>query len=82
MFQINLSNQAKKDLRKIAKVYLPKITASIDALSRDPFLGEKMSGNYVGYYRIKIPPIRIIYSIDFVNKIILIKAVGQRQGVY
>ncbi|OGE42333.1 hypothetical protein A3B45_02165 [Candidatus Daviesbacteria bacterium RIFCSPLOWO2_01_FULL_39_12] len=82
MFQIKLSNHAKKDLKKIDRIYLPKITQSINSLSENPFLGEKMAGEYKGSYRIKIPPVRIIYSVSLENKTITIKAIGQRQGVY
>lgn len=82
MFQIKLSNHAKKDLKKIDRIYLPKITQSINSLSKNPFLGEKMTGEYKGSYRIKIPPVRVIYSIDLEYKIILIKAIGQRQRIY
>lgn len=82
MFQISLSNQARKDLKRIDKRYLPKISQSIDLLSTNPFLGEKMSGNFLGSYRIKIPPIRIVYTPNFDNKSIIIRAIGQRQGIY
>jgi addiction module RelE/StbE family toxin len=82
MFQIKLSNQARKDLKKVAKIYLPKITATINALALNPFLGEKMSGDFKGSYRVKIPPVRIVYTPDFTNKTITIRAMGQRQGVY
>jgi len=33
-------------------------------------------------YKIKIPPLRIIYTPDFKNKIIWIKAIGFREGIY
>jgi mRNA-degrading endonuclease RelE of RelBE toxin-antitoxin system len=41
-----------------------------------------MSGEYNGSYRIKIPPIRIIYLPDFKNKIIWVRAIGFRGDVY
>lgn len=82
MFQIKLSNRAKKDLKKLDKRFLDKISKSIDILVTNPFLGEKMSGEYAGSYRVKIPPIRIIYSVDFENETVLIKTVGHRGGIY
>lgn len=82
MFRVKLTHRAEKDLKKLDKRYFLKVSQSIDLLSTNPFLGEKMGGEYKGSYRIKIPPIRIIYIPDIINKTILIKAIGHRQGVY
>lgn len=82
MYQVRLLNQSKKDLKRIDKRFLTKIYYSIGELSKNPFLGEKMLGKYPGLYRIKIPPIRIVYKIDHINKIIWVHAIGHRQGIY
>ena len=82
MLQIKLSNQARKSLKKLDKNYLIKISRSIDLLTTNPFLGEKMAGNFQDCYRIKIPPVRIIYILDLKNKVIIIRAIGHRQGIY
>lgn len=82
MFQVILTKRAEKDLKKIAKIYHTKIGKSIDLLASNPFLGEKMTGDFEGSYRIKIPPIRIVYVPDLENKIIQIKLIGQREGIY
>lgn len=82
MYQIKLSNQAKKDLKKLSKIYLPKVSHSIGLLTKNPFLGEKMSGDFQGSYRIKIPPVRIIYRPDLKTKTIWIRAIGHRGYIY
>jgi mRNA-degrading endonuclease RelE of RelBE toxin-antitoxin system len=82
MFQIVLSSQARKSLKKLDKVYRPKVVKSIDALAFNPFLGEKMEGELKLYYRVKIPPLRIIYQPDFKNRIIYIRAIGFRGDIY
>jgi len=51
-------------------------------LKIEPFLGEKMMGEFKNSYRIKIPPLRIIYTPDFKNKIIWVRAIGFRGEVY
>ena len=51
-------------------------------LRDNPLLGEKMAGVFAGSYRIKIPPVRIIYMPDMKNKIIWIRAIGHRGDVY
>jgi len=82
MFQVRLSNRAKKELRRLDKRYYSKVSAFIDLLEENPFLGEKMAGEFKSSYRIKIPLLRIIYTPDFKNKIIWIKAIGFRGGIY
>ena len=82
MFQIKLNNRATKELRRLDKRYFLKVSTFIDLLKENPLLGEKMAGEFQGSYRIKIPPLRIIYTPDFKNKIIWIKAIGFRGGIY
>lgn len=82
MYQIKLLNRAEKDLKKLDKIYLSKVSKAVDILALNPFLGEKMSGEFEGSYRIKIPPVRVIYTPDLKNKIIWVRAIGQRQGIY
>ena len=82
MYQVTLSNHAEKELKKLASNYQPKVTGIINSLSENPFLGEKMGGAFQGWYRVKIPPIRIIYTADFKNKVILIRAIGHSGDIY
>lgn len=82
MHLIFLENKAKKDLKKLDKRHKIKVSDFIDKLQYNPFLGEKMAGEYSGLYRIKIPPLRIIYFPDFKKNIIWIRAIGFRGDVY
>ncbi|MBU1031515.1 type II toxin-antitoxin system RelE/ParE family toxin [Patescibacteria group bacterium] len=82
MYQVNLLNQAKKDLKKLDPRFQQKVILSLRLLKSKPFLGEKMAGEFKGSYRIKIPPIRIVYTPDLHKKIIWIRAIAHRQGVY
>lgn len=82
MFQVFLSNRARKELRKLDKIDRLKIAKYIDLLPNNPFLGQKMEGELKDSYKIKIPPLRIIYTPDLKNKIIWIKALGFRGGIY
>ena len=82
VYQVNLPSRVRKDLKKLDSRFQRKIILSLRLLQRNPFLGEKMSGEFNGSYRIKIPPIRIIYTPDLKNKIVWIRAIGHRQGIY
>lgn len=82
MYQVNLLNSARKGLKKLDKRFQEKVILSLRLLKTDPFLGEKMSGDFRDSYRIKFYPIRIIYNVDLKNKIITVRAIGHRQGIY
>lgn len=82
MYQTKLTKRVRKELKRLDKRYLPKVFQLIGLLETDPFLGEKMSGDRKASFRIKVPPLRIIYTPDFKNKKILIEAIGHRGDVY
>ncbi|MGB9681220.1 MAG: type II toxin-antitoxin system RelE family toxin [Minisyncoccia bacterium] len=82
MYQVVLLNSAKKDLKKLDKKFQKKAIVFLRMLKTDPLLGVKLSGELQGFYKIKIPPLRIVYTPDFEKKIIWVKAIGFRGGVY
>lgn len=82
MYQVNLLNSAKKDLKKLNQRFQQKTLSVLRLLKTNPFLGQKMAGQFRGWYRIKIPPLRIIYTPDTKKKIIWVRAIGFRGGVY
>ncbi len=82
MYQVILHNQAKKDLKKIDRRFAEKVTGCLHLLEDNPLLGEKMGGEFANSYRIKIPPLRIIYTPDHKTKMIWVRVIQQRQGAY
>ncbi|MBI4244936.1 MAG: type II toxin-antitoxin system RelE/ParE family toxin [Planctomycetes bacterium] len=82
MYRIILANRAIKELRRLDKISLAKAARHIESLKSNPLLGEKMAGPFEGSYRIKIPPLRIIYTPDAKSKTIYIRAIGYRGDVY
>lgn len=82
MYLVFLENRAKKELRKLDKNIQEKILKNLHLLENNPFLGSKMHGEFKGYYRVKIPPLRIIYLPDIKNKLIKVRAIGFRGDIY
>jgi mRNA-degrading endonuclease RelE of RelBE toxin-antitoxin system len=82
MYQVNLSKQAQKSLKRLDKRFQKKVVFTLQLLKDNPILGEKMIGPFKGSYRIKIPPVRIIYTPDFKRKIVWIRAIGHRGRIY
>lgn len=82
MYLVFLENRAKKELKKLDKNFQEKVLKYLHFLETNPFLGRKMQGKYQGFYRIKTPPLRIIYFPDLKNKIIRVRAIGFRGDIY
>lgn len=59
-----------------------RVETALGELSRYPFQGKKLQGEYQGYYSIRVWPYRIIYAIMPSLQLVIIVRVGHRQGVY
>ncbi|MBW6432100.1 type II toxin-antitoxin system RelE/ParE family toxin [Patescibacteria group bacterium] len=82
-FEIIISDQAKKSLKKIDSRYHKKIKQKIIALSVDPFsVGKKLDGRYSGLYSLRAWPYRIIYSVIKNKLVVTVIEIEHRQEVY
>ena len=81
-YNILIKPSAVKELKKIPKKELKKITERIQALSSDPRPpgSEKLAAQNA--YRIRQGTYRIIYTIEDDQLIILIIKVGHRRDIY
>ena len=81
-YKIFLARKAAKDLKSLGTIYQPRVLKVIEELASNPMMGVKLKGQLEGLYKVKIPPIRVIYKLDVPNKIVLIVTIGHRQGFY
>lgn len=81
-YEVILEKRARKELNKIPEKDRVKITRIFDVISKNPFLGKKLSGELLGQYAIRAWPYRIIYEINKKELVVLVIGVGHRQGVY
>lgn len=81
-YKIKIKPSAVKELNKISKKDLEKVSKKISALSSDPRPPgcEKLSGDEK--YRIRQGNYRIVYSIEDDILIIVIVKVGHRRDIY
>ena len=82
MYQVIVPERVRKNLNKIPETFRHKIIITFSILSSNPFIGKKMRGEYDEHYTYRIWPYRIIYEIKKKKLIVLIVAVGHRQGIY
>lgn len=78
VFTVWIPKSVQKDLLRIPAPWVERIQKSIDNLSSDPFMGEKMSGKLEDYRKIRVWPYRIIYRVEKSSKNIYISEVGHR----
>jgi len=81
-FKVIVSNEARKNFRKIPQPWKKKISLYLDMLSFDPHIGKKLEGRYKNCYSIRVWPYRIIYTIKRKELIIEVIEIGSRGRAY
>lgn len=82
---LELSDEARKQLRKIGHAPAARIIAGlkkIAQLENPRSRGKAMSGNYAGYWRFRFDDFRAIVRIEDGRLVIIVIAVGHRREVY
>ncbi len=82
-YRIEIKKSAEKDIRKIPKSYIKKITASITELAGNPYPAScKKIKSSDSLYRIRISDFRVIYEVLNNDRIIMIHYIRHRKDVY
>lgn len=82
MYQIKITAQAKKELKKIKNNYYEGINFAFEEIRENPFLGKPLLRELFGKYSYRVGPYRIIYIIDKKDKLIKVLTAGHRSSVY
>ncbi len=82
MYQVNLSNQAAKELKKLPKSTLNDIILKIEELKSNPRPINCKILKDRDAYRIRIGNYRVIYNINDNILMILVIAIGHRKDIY
>ncbi len=81
-YQLKVKPRVEKELKKLPKDIYYKILSAFTVLSRNPYIGKKMWGEYDGCYNYRVWPYRIIYEIHKKELVVLVIRIGHRQGIY
>ena len=85
MFSLKFSNRAAKSVKRLEQKSKDRIEKKTKELQENPFPSEAVRvEKYKDYkvFRIRVGQFRILYSVDFKERFILIIDVGKREGVY
>lgn len=83
MYKLSIKKSALKELSKLARPYQEKIDSIIKSLAANPHphKSKKLEGKR-DEFRLKLPPYRILYSVNNKTKIITVYAIKHRKDVY
>lgn len=81
-FQVRIKPRAQKEFDNLERKDRIRVSAILLDISRDPFSGKKLEGEFGGCYAIRVWPIRIIYQIYKKELLVLVIRIRHRQGSY
>lgn len=82
MYTVFLRPPARKQLRKLPHEHQVRVTEALKFLAAEPFAGKKMRGDLQDRYTLRVWPYRIIYAVHKKEILVIVLAIGHRQGVY
>ena len=86
MFEVIVSNSARKSVKNAPREIRFKIAELLDVLENEPIPVEKydikkMKG-LPNTYRIRVGAYRVVYKVDFKEKLVVIVKIDTREKVY
>lgn len=82
IFQVDMGGEARVILRQFSPLRKQKIKECLRAIAKNPYLGKALQENLNGYRTFRVGSFRIVYSINFPQKIVNIVAIGPRESIY
>ena len=82
-YKVLIKKSALKDLQAVSKPDQKRLLGAIEgSLSKDPYQGKALSGEFKGLYRWRSGKFRIVYEIQQEVLIVLVLRIGHRKDVY
>jgi mRNA interferase RelE/StbE len=82
MYKVEISPQARRELRKLKIRYRLSISTIIDDLKENPFMGKPLSRDFLGRYSYRVGVCRIIYRVNVREKLVEVITAGHRSVIY
>lgn len=78
----HLTRKADKSLDRLPEHIQKKMIHVFDVLQENPLAGAKLTGEYSGYYKIRVGDYRIVYRFRQDISTVEVVKIEHRQGVY
>ncbi len=82
MFEVVLSNQASKFIKKADKILAKRLIEKLESLKSNPINHDSKKIIWKDIFRIRIGDYRILYTIKYDSNKILIDKIDKRSRVY
>jgi len=84
MFDVNYSNQAAKFLKSSEKVVAARLIKKIEELQKEPIIHDSklIVGSKEKLFRVRVGDYRILYEVDYTNKMVGIVRINKRARAY
>lgn len=82
MYRLVISPKAQKELKKLKKTDELPVKLALEEVREDPLLGKPLEKDLTGRFSCRFGSYRIIYRINFRDKIVEILSAGHRSVVY
>jgi mRNA interferase RelE/StbE len=82
-FEVRIKKSALKDLQGLTKEDQERVLDDLESkLSKDPYKGKTLSGEFKGLHRWRAGRFRIIYEIQQQQLVVLVLRIGHRKDIY
>jgi len=81
MAELRFTRRSLRDIRKLPRDVQRRIEIALDALIEDPRTGDRLHGDWEGYWKLRAGDYRIIYRIANTDTIV-IQYVRHRREAY
>jgi mRNA interferase RelE/StbE len=82
MYSVNLDKKAEAFIEKLDKSEQERILDKLIDLEDNPELGKPLTGNFAGFWSLRIGKFRALYKIFNDKLIILVLDIGHRKNIY
>lgn len=82
MYNIIVSAQAKKELKRISKSYKEPFIIALQEIKENPLIGKPLTRELTGRFSYKVGMFRVIYKVNEKDKIVQVITAGHRARVY
>ncbi len=81
-YRIRVTNTFEKQLRKLTQRDRERVSRLISDVQESPYLYKSLSGQLSSAKSARVGDIRLVYTIDEKQKLVVLLYVGQRERVY
>lgn len=81
-YVVVLTPQAQKEFTSLDKKYLQAARKALHRLGQYPFLGQALTAELTGKFKLRFSRYRIIYEINHTKRFIIVQAIRHRKDVY